>query len=1506
MTGTIDEFNSIKIPGAEALGIISPEKAPSGVSAEKDVGISQQEHAKLEKRKKERNGVFNEWLFVYVPKHIEENARLVRELEYVKNNLKLTAADQVIFKKSIEALRALHAFELDHFNARKFSEESLNKSEEEQVEIISDLYNENYIKKLNEKFIPFFILSSHLDEIFVTHRGELDVSCPLFVVLLSEKESLSEADKKEARREQTPILIKRANQFSMYGCKNGVWQEIELSDLDQDEQNYLTNENKVNFKEKRKNVNNRTIMKTLARGHTLQPMQDKQKFDFLSKEVSFMLQPRLMQELTRTVFFATNLFYWLEPLSKEKFQNLYTNLSQMSLDINKLKSINSLCHENGIKHIDVNRDDFLQAEKAERFLSFLGNDKQKIAYFKLLQKLHTQGPEALQENSRKRIFPAGAGHSTIDEIKNLFPFFEPSINELLKTGKGKEDEPETKENIALAFSTIQSLLLNVLEADFAVFTKKREHTIPQKNDDIELEAIAVNPDKSQYNAVNHLNRPQLAKTASLEKLSTMLGEAAKAVATKLKSAFSNHKNGPFSGPRADLCAEIPFFEFVQTLKYQVDVFTDLAADPKHKDDIRLPGWKFSVTEDLSTAQLPLDVNIRTVEEKNDPDKTSNKKFRGELSQHDTIVAVVTGQKLEDQSSLFTGAEFYGKPENYQIDFVVRAMVDSLAKIGQKEICISVRPDSPDAEALALHYAGTILKCGAIPILLGDDGVELTTEGTKDKLRAMLANNPQLDENYMVLLERYESEVERVDNARSEDKQFLLAFESFMGRLVLNGKTKMPCPRDPNKGLSKKEIIFRLAEIALVNHNMTTEQFVDAIVTYMARISLSPFASRTEVKKDLETRLNILLMTQPKDLAADIFREAAAAFYPTDRSLNSDETSLLLMKQKTEKDLFLIEFNKLLQELQFFSSHDSAKSVTMDVSNFSPAIQGKAVWGEARILEELAKIALIDKQIDRDIFVDKIVNLAWASSKHDSGTVLSQPSRDRLKNILLGRIKVFSVADGVEPAAKLACSLIELARGELESGALTIVEDNRSDPTQVQQVQKELSLSLELGSKADDVIVDIEPKIAQEEQLSKDRIGIPQLQDGGLSDSGSLGNDSLDDYFIKESVPEQEQAEMQDAQILKLQIDAAWIDSQLLKMEMQQTEELYGEIDTVLAEEKTGVPHIEVLEIEMYPASVGSELQEGCVQEIIEAKEPRLSLAQKELAQRITILYDRRNQIGPDWRFARALAVYALFLGEIRHENFDLADALLPEISYIIADAEQILELDKSKYGAVDRQDTKNKYEALLRNISAALRLELQSGKAYDNSLESVGVQMLTQDLKERHELKEMLTELEEISSENQADKEAVQLVESSLTGGSEPREVSEMSASEELDDLLRALNDEIISTYSDNSPDRNADKKETSQSAFIQPKCFSILGPKCHVNKVPAKESAYSPAIDKQDAHKGIKQEAKPNAKENSHPFSGQAKWFGIFGQKYPGARNQKPTEAETKLPVSSPAPRGR
>ncbi|MCD6045232.1 MAG: hypothetical protein K0R48_395 [Gammaproteobacteria bacterium] len=166
-----------------------------------------------------------------------------------------------------------------------------------------------------------------------------------------------------------------------------------------------------------------------------------------------------------------------------------------------------------------------------------------------------------------------------------------------------------------------------------------------------------------------------------------------------------------------------------------------------------------------------------------------------------------------------------------------------------------------------------------------------------------------------------------------------------------------------------------------------------------------------------------------------------------------------------------------------------------------------------------------------------------------------------------------------------------------------------------------------------------------------------------------------------------------------------------------------------------------LEAQMNEATVYEESSKIQAQEI-ETEEFR-GVSHKEFKQRITVLYDKRNEIGLDRRFTRALAAYALFLGEIRQEHFDLAESLIPEISLVIENAEKLLKIDEPKSSSVERKDAAKFYENLLRKASNELKLELQDkNEAIDSkgnsNLLSLCEKILVQELEEMPEAEEIV------------------------------------------------------------------------------------------------------------------------------------------------------------------------
>ena len=135
---------------------------------------------RLEKIKTERNSAFKE-LFSVITGQLRLSEALIEEIQRLKEELKLTPAEKIIFDI---VLKKLHEFsdELKRFSQPfSLSEEEYKqfqeKSEEEQVKFIEEAFSAgaNTLETMEEMISSFDAILFYLDEIVLLYPSEIDI-----------------------------------------------------------------------------------------------------------------------------------------------------------------------------------------------------------------------------------------------------------------------------------------------------------------------------------------------------------------------------------------------------------------------------------------------------------------------------------------------------------------------------------------------------------------------------------------------------------------------------------------------------------------------------------------------------------------------------------------------------------------------------------------------------------------------------------------------------------------------------------------------------------------------------------------------------------------------------------------------------------------------------------------------------------------------------------------------------------------------------------------------------------------------------------------------------------------------------------------------------------------------------------------------------------------------------------------------------------------------------------
>ncbi len=1273
-----------------------------------------------EKRESKRKGAFEEF-FNKISDYSGLTRSLVEDLRFLKGELNLTSLENAVFDRAIEAMIALQE-QQQIFSDQvcpKQREDFFKRSGEEQIQSV--LKGEESLTGLREKVLLTMKLLVYVDELFDLHNDEIAKHYDRFTAI------------KKIFKRTDPVILG-------------------------------------------------TIF---------------------------------FQNYSRSKLLTDEIIKNLSALESEKLKSFSEKIGKIVDDYNELKEKNILLSGNHDNTNEVSRDGFLQDEgKADNFRIFLNGSREKIAYFNLLCKLHQKDSvNALKENEAeiKKNLPfiakaldelnkeeQGKGYTlnlvekipgfvadkgvnlarneadgtlayavrnregkvvvgSIDtkvqgdlSLSNLNKIKKQILDEIAKQGyiMGEEEEKrQIKEKILLASNTIKALLLDILEPDFADFTKRAENRIPQQNLDFELEEeIVVIPHESHSIVASHLSKPRLARTTSLEKLSAMLGEAVEAVTTKTNSLADSIKD------RFRAEVNVPFSEFSHFVQKQVEVFNSVG---KEQNDARLKGWEFIYRRDETALEkTPTDFKVNdTVLVKHDgaPVFTVSPTRIEEISKDNVVangVSVVVHRHEKDDMAL-----------------AVRIMVEAMARTGEKKICISVTDSTIEAKKLILDYANVILLQGAIPVLTDKEGSALSTKRTKLKLKEIEieVSADELTQKKSKISEHYSAKVKHIRLRKKEDASLLEKFD-----LAMKQPVSISTAPEVRKDEALRNADF-LTRIMLDNRNLTEDDFVNRLITCVRHIS-----------------------PEAQELSNEKIHEL--------KSKNLFKLRSLTLKQKEGNVPFedvsgvLFGFTELhLKDYAFLQNFDSC----------------------VRDLKPLDVVARLQHVFSRDNlnqkeFIKKIVAYAQIISSDKNGSFTPTQLEAIEKELKTYFDESVAKNSGV-PSADLAVQLYNLAAKALGSTNPIVV----TGAAQTGELPLQVELVSERKLQPVPVIQESNPEFSSEEQ------------------------DAL----------------------------------------LAATDDLLKDIETPVENAVSTMQDIQTLDVHVYDAPVYEASPKMHVQEIIELKESELSLAQNEFEQRITALYDQRKEIGLNRQFARALAAYALFSGEIRHENSDLAESMIPDISFMMESAEKLFKTDAPKSSSAERKDAAKNYEKLLQKASNELKLELRQGNAafdskmQEGSLQSFSEQILAQDLEAQQLLKEILEEAEKTSSEDPFSEDAFEL-ESYHSPNLQDPKVSDIpsSESENLEDLIKILDDEIALLYSDKLD------AETKQHVPA-PTHFSFFG-----NPYP-----------------GAKDKPKTILPPVSHPVETAQRGFspclGIFGNSCAGAVNNPKAEPITIRP---------
>lgn len=420
-------------------------------------------------------------------------------------------------------------------------------------------------------------------------------------------------------------------------------------------------------------------------------------------------------------------------------------------------------------------------------------------------------------------------------------------------------------------------------------------------------------------------------------------------------------------------------------------------------------------------------------------KTFREGDSSEIRQNGELICSIIPQKrAEDAENEANGVEVViQRHEKQDILLAVRIMVASLTKTGEKEILIGIDSDSPEANELVLRYVAAVFRYAVIPKLL-KNGEALDEEQTKAELQRMASSSSVME--YRFLGDRYEAEIDRIKRTKKTDDNFLADFDKFMNDSSEYSFELMPEVNEKNElapGIlyfevagdklkytiivndrqfedtiniippipltqtflesKRKEIleftserehtqnfcdiektISRLAEITLIDHNLTQDEFVNKLVEYIHKISTNKRPAYTlsgleKIKEDLKKYLEHYLAkpddlndVQPQDIATEIFNLAARKLKS---DLRFDEGKLYVISREEQVHaglLFLHSFDMFLQDPTLLASPQVAEM-------YSPNTN-KSMKKE-EIATELTRIVVNDNLLATDALVSRL--LAYA-------------------------------------------------------------------------------------------------------------------------------------------------------------------------------------------------------------------------------------------------------------------------------------------------------------------------------------------------------------------------------------------------------------------------------------------------------------------------------------------------------------------------------------------------
>ncbi len=162
----------ISVQLSEHSEVVPSEAPPMTLPEEDEVVQRKREEQAACKRK--RTAAFKEWLTV-VSDSVKNGSELIKNINYLKDNMSLTLAEKMIFEMMLVALDALQKTKTEFQLKAGISVETfLAKSEEEQFQIISQLYDEEHLNAFREQTALAYCWTYFFDEILKKYRNELE------------------------------------------------------------------------------------------------------------------------------------------------------------------------------------------------------------------------------------------------------------------------------------------------------------------------------------------------------------------------------------------------------------------------------------------------------------------------------------------------------------------------------------------------------------------------------------------------------------------------------------------------------------------------------------------------------------------------------------------------------------------------------------------------------------------------------------------------------------------------------------------------------------------------------------------------------------------------------------------------------------------------------------------------------------------------------------------------------------------------------------------------------------------------------------------------------------------------------------------------------------------------------------------------------------------------------------------------------------------------------------